>query len=609
MIYVQENVLIDCVIQNWSMVVVVMPAGRPLQFPQVILDGILEILSFPCDTNSPHFVLYVKLADTFFPSVQGDAAKILDTQSGDLEPLMTEDQALRLARVEYKYLLDAALSQFTGSQLLQHVHTYGLNMVSASAGLQRLDSIVQPFLNSPINQQSPFPLPLPFKASEIRQHLHSLWKRGAKGMQTTSYHMAIPDSFPSGGNLFLQFINRLDPARHHPPRKPVHFSHPGKQAIRTQKTHAKQETTVKSTLFTLFTHPYTIATDQQFQQWKETLMSDIAATTPSNLAHLMVDALLEFLKGNPTCSLALKKSSQYSITLIQLLFSFYAKHGPSPKFAEVIQKIEVDDSVLGVSVQKYKDFMTPSPNGKPKVDVENMEIKAQHGTMGEAFQVLQILAEVKAESKTCRQALEHLKNCEKVQTDVPAQAITELLVILGKESPDLFEEFMDHFFQKFLQNAETSASVAILGEGLILSIPIISQLSGLLSDLADILLPEMQSSKVMELIFSRKNPDLAQKLKPFVTHLMSVLLHDSSWSSMEIMVQWIFHRDREFQVSNFIHVKCMALIVCIGFRFIQHFNLPHSLPATPSYCSYKPKSYTSSLYSKIHLHALRLSYF
>lgn len=252
--------------------------------------------------------------------------------------------------------------------------------------------------------------------------------------------------------------------------------------------------------------------------------------------------------------LGLSSRNLYSTPLFAQLASFYGNPArDGSKFQELLSKLSsVDQSrytpaVFGKVLQTYfEKFDVPMARATEVTGgpFKVAEFVGDDGSPRNAYHDA-------SAAEWCRNVVARLRASSSISDDFTPNLLKAVLVLLGRHSRDLLEEFLGLFLKKFvadelLANKRSNLATSVLDA--MTSLP--SSNSGPIVDCIELMLPNVDVNQLLKLVFSRK-PDTNisdQFYTEYVPHLMSILLHEASWSNLQYCFSWILQKDRALQV-------------------------------------------------------------
>ena len=272
---------------------------------------------------------------------------------------------------------------------------------------------------------------------------------------------------------------------------------------------------------------------------------------------MVVSGLLENAKREPArLAAGLRMRGGYSVPLFSLLAAFYGNPAQDKRrFQELLAKI----GSLGTSGHEAPalfDKVMATYN-------EKFTIPARVASETSAsFMVSEFIGENGApllESHDAsaaewgRNVVRRMRASASVNSSFTVDQLRAIFQYLGCQSLELLEEFLGTLVNKFIFDKTLRARSSDLARSLLdamTSLP--SHNSGPMVDYIEPLLPDMEIEHMLRLIFSRRAQDTQATRTAFydqyVPHLMSVLLHESSWGDLQYYIEWILQKERALQV-------------------------------------------------------------
>eukprot|EP00026_Physarum_polycephalum_P001658 Phypoly_transcript_01660.p1 GENE.Phypoly_transcript_01660~~Phypoly_transcript_01660.p1 ORF type:complete len:1059 (+),score=226.04 Phypoly_transcript_01660:1-3177(+) len=529
--------------QKWVTIQPAVQGTPPFPLPLLVLQGTLEALTYtPSSPAHGAHSTCKKLAIIFFAAPHGCAVFDADTRA-KIPLLKSEQLLLRLANVDLPEVLEYVLSQLDAVQLLKHVHTFGLNVKCVDAALHKLDALLNPFLANHTHPSAPIRAPLANEIAHTSQLLNTWWKKGV-----------------TGGRITLQFLMKLEPPRVQSTRqriRPPTLSSP--RPSPPPPPPAPEISLVQSTLSSLFTSypaPVNHVTHTTFSEWKNSL-AVLGAKT--ELPDLVVASLLDIANREPARLLTgLRMRGGDSVPLFSLLAAFYGSPAQDKrKFQDLLAKIgslgtkgretpTLFDRVLKTYQDKFQ--VTAQVASKTQLPFTVSEFIGENGTP-------LLESQDASAAEWGLTVVRRIRASPSINGNFTVDQLRSILRYLGSHSLELLEEFMEIFIWKFMADTTVHKKCADLARSLLdamTSLP--PRNSGPLVDYLEILLSNMEIQHMLRIIFSRKpettQPTNSVYYQQYVTHLMSLLLHESSWSDLQYFIEWILQKDRALQELN-----------------------------------------------------------
>jgi hypothetical protein len=245
----------------------------------------------------------------------------------------------------------------------------------------------------------------------------------------------------------------------------------------------------------------------------------------------------------------------YSVPLFSLLAAFYSNPAHDKRrFQELIAKIssiatkQHGPSIFDKLLESYRiQFEVPAPVvSKQTLPFTVSEFIGENGTP--------LLEPHDASAAEWgRSVVQRMRTSTTINGNFTKDQLRAIFKHLGSHSLELLEEFLGTFVNKFMYDQTLRTRSGDFARSLLdamTSLP--PRNSGPIVDYIEPLLPDMEIEHMLRLIFSRK-PETTQTTSSvfydqYVPHLMSVLLHESSWGALQYIIEWILQKDRALQV-------------------------------------------------------------
>lgn len=291
-----------------------------------------------------------------------------------------------------------------------------------------------------------------------------------------------------------------------------------------------------------------------------TLQAALASTAVDNpYPDMVTSILLDMLSSDHSKLLSgLHSRSLYSTPLLGQLASFYSNPArDGRKFQDLLQRLSSaglpPDTVFGKVVHAYLDafglvMLSSSGNiattGPFRVtefiDEGGLPRNKHHYDASAAEWGRSVVANLKASSSVS-------------SAHFTCDSLRAMLVLVGTHSHFLLEEFLGTFASKFMADKDLACKRPELAKALLDAMTLLSvSNSGPMVDLIEIMLPDMDTNQLLQLVFARK-PDSTSHVfyDDYMPHLMSILLHEASWSNLQHFISWMLQKDRALQVFFF----------------------------------------------------------
>lgn len=246
----------------------------------------------------------------------------------------------------------------------------------------------------------------------------------------------------------------------------------------------------------------------------------------------------------------LSSHSLYSVPLLSLLAAYYGTQTDSRIFQDLLAKLGNGDSssTFDKLVQTFtQQFGVSAVSTTPAVS--EFVISEVIGDDG----VPRFPRQDASAAKWGESVVKRLHSSTSISGQFTSDQIRLLLTVVGKETLPILEEFLELLVKKFMASEtlrKRAPELARAFVGAMTALP--PRAAGPIVDYIEMLFPDMATETMLQMVFSQKSKETAYSAhhSDYVTFLMSILLHQSSWNDLQKYIFWVLQKDRALQVRR-----------------------------------------------------------